>query len=40
MIFHRNRTEGTSMTTNISMPAINLAKGCFQVRAVGPEGTV
>ena len=28
------------MTTNISMLAIDLAKGSFQVCAVGPEGTV
>lgn len=27
------------MTTNISMLAIDLAKGSFQVCAVGPEGT-
>ena len=28
------------MTTNISMLAIDLAKGSFQVCALGPEGTV
>ncbi len=28
------------MTTNINMLAIDLAKGRFQVSAVGPEGTV
>ncbi len=28
------------MTTNISMLAIDFAKGSFQVCAVGPEGTV
>jgi len=27
------------MTTNISMLAIDLAKGSFQVCAIGPEGT-
>ena len=27
------------MTTNISMLAIDLAKGSFQVCALGPEGT-
>ncbi len=28
------------MTTNISMLAIDLAKGSFQVCAIGPEGRV
>jgi hypothetical protein len=38
--FHRNQVEGTAMTTTINMLAIDLAKGSFQVCAMGPEGTV
>ena len=34
------RDRGASMTTKISMLAIDLAKGSFQVCAVGPDGAV
>jgi hypothetical protein len=35
-----NHAEGTSMSTEISLLAIDLAKGSFQVCAVGPDGAV
>jgi transposase len=35
-----NHVEGRSMTKKISVPAIDLAKGSFQVFAVGPDGAV
>ena len=35
----QDKLEGAPMTTKINMLAIDLAKGSFQVCAVGPEGT-